>query len=134
MNQNTIKVAILDMYNGEPNQGMRCIIDVINRFTPVISFEIFDVRKKAELPNIEKFDIYISSGGPGNPLVGHGDWDVKYYEFIDKLNRWNTENEVKKHVLFICHSFQMACYHFTRPSIRFTDLRCTPSGSRPATL
>ena len=60
MNQNTIKVAILDMYNGEPNQGMRCIIDVINRFTPVISFEIFDVRKKAELPNIEKFDIYIA--------------------------------------------------------------------------
>ena len=112
MNQNTIKVAILDMYNGEPNQGMRCIIDVINRFTPVISFEIFDVRKKAELPNIEKFDIYISSGGPGNPLVGDGDWDVKYYEFIDKLNRWNTENEVKKHVLFICHSFQMACKHF----------------------
>lgn len=112
MNQNTIKVAILDMYNGEPNQGMRCIIDVINRFTPVISFEIFDVRKKAELPNIEKFDIYISSGGPGNPLVGDGDWDVKYYEFIDTLNRWNNENEVKKHVLFICHSFQMACKHF----------------------
>ncbi len=112
MNQNTIKVAILDMYNGEPNQGMRCIIDVINRFTPVISFEIFDVRKKAELPNIEKFDIYISSGGPGNPLVGDGDWDIKYYDFIDTLNRWNTENEVKKHVLFICHSFQMACKHF----------------------
>nr|WP_315165489.1 GMP synthase [uncultured Flavobacterium sp.] len=112
MNQNTIKVAILDMYNGEPNQGMRCIIDVINRFTPVISFEIFDVRKKAELPDIEKFDIYISSGGPGNPLVGDGDWDVKYYEFIDTLNRWNNENEVKKHVLFICHSFQMACKHF----------------------
>lgn len=112
MNQNTIKVAILDMYNGEPNQGMRCIIDVINRFTPVISFEIFDVRKKVELPDIEKFNIYISSGGPGNPLVGDGDWDVKYYEFIDTLNRWNTENEVKKHVLFICHSFQMACKHF----------------------
>ena len=112
MNQNTIKVAILDMYNGEPNQGMRCIIDVINRFTPVISFEIFDVRKKVELPDIEKFDIYISSGGPGNPLVGDGDWDVKYYEFIDTLNRWNNENEVKKHVLFICHSFQMACKHF----------------------
>lgn len=112
MNQNTIKVAILDMYNGEPNQGMRCIIDVINRFTPVISFEIFDVRKKAELPNIEKFDIYISSGGPGNPLVGDGEWDVKYYEFIDSLHRWNMEKEVKKHVLFICHSFQMACKHF----------------------
>jgi hypothetical protein len=38
--------------------------------------------------------------------------DVKYYEFIDSLTRWNIENDVKKHVLFICHSFQMACKHF----------------------
>jgi GMP synthase-like glutamine amidotransferase len=112
MNEKTLKVAILDMYNGEPNQGMRCIIDIIKRFTPVVSFEIFDVRKKIELPNIKKFDIYISSGGPGNPLIGDGDWDLKYYEFIDALNAWNSNNETKKHVLFICHSFQMACKHF----------------------
>jgi homoserine O-succinyltransferase/O-acetyltransferase len=112
MNEKTIKVAILDMYNGEPNQGMRCLIDIIKRFTPVVSFEIFDVRKKIELPNIKKFDIYISSGGPGNPLIGDGDWDTKYYEFIDALNTWNSNNETKKHVLFICHSFQMACKHF----------------------
>jgi GMP synthase-like glutamine amidotransferase len=91
---------------------MRCLIDIIKRFTPVVSFEIFDVRKKIELPNIKKFDIYISSGGPGNPLIGDGDWDTKYYEFIDALNAWNSNNETKKHVLFICHSFQMACKHF----------------------
>ena len=107
-----IKIAILDMYNGEPNQGMRCIIDVINRFSPVVAFEIFDVRVKCELPNIEKFDIYISTGGPGNPLIGDGNWDKKYYDFIDTLSKWNIENTVKKHVLFICHSFQMACLHF----------------------
>ncbi|MFV5684674.1 type 1 glutamine amidotransferase [Flavobacterium sp. GB2R13] len=107
-----IKIAILDMYNGEPNQGMRCIIDVVNRFSPVMSFEIFDVRVKCELPDIHKFDIYISTGGPGNPLIGDGNWDVKYYEFIDSLNKWNNENSIKKHVLFICHSFQMACLHF----------------------
>ena len=107
-----IKIAILDMYNGEPNQGMRCIIDVINRFSPVVAFEIFDVRVKCELPNIEKFDIYISTGGPGNPLIGDGNWDKKYYDFVDLLSKWNIENTVKKHVLFICHSFQMACLHF----------------------
>ncbi|MFV8376467.1 type 1 glutamine amidotransferase [Flavobacterium sp. LB1P71] len=107
-----IKIALLDMYNGEPNQGMRCIIDVVNRFSPVMSFEIFDVRVKCELPDINKFDIYISTGGPGNPLIGDGNWDVKYYEFIDSLNKWNNENAIKKHVLFICHSFQMACLHF----------------------
>jgi GMP synthase-like glutamine amidotransferase len=107
-----IKIALLDMYNGEPNQGMRCIIDVVNRFSPVISFQIFDVRGKCELPEINKFDIYISTGGPGNPLIGDGNWDVKYYQFIDSLTKWNNENTVKKHVLFICHSFQMACLHF----------------------
>lgn len=112
MSTKIIKIALLDMYNGIPNQGMRCIIDVINRFSPVVSFEIFDVRVKCELPEIKKFDIYISTGGPGNPMVGDGAWDKKYYEFIDSLTKWNNENAVKKHVLFICHSFQMACLHF----------------------
>ncbi|NHM06888.1 GMP synthase [Flavobacterium sp. CYK-4] len=108
----TIRIAILDMYNGEPNQGMRCIIDIVNRFNNIVSFKIFDVRRKSELPKIKDFDIYISSGGPGNPLEGDGVWDKSYYEFIDELLLWNQENEVKKHVLFICHSFQMACKHF----------------------
>jgi homoserine O-succinyltransferase len=112
MNEHTIKIAILDMYNGEPNQGMRCIIDIINRFNHIVSFKIFDIRRKSEIPKIKDFDIYISTGGPGNPLEGDGIWDKNYYEFIDQLNDWNTENEVKKHVLFICHSFQMACKHF----------------------
>lgn len=112
MSDQTIKIAILDMYNGEPNQGMRCIIDIINRFNQMVSFKIFDVRGKSELPEIKKYDIYISTGGPGNPLDGDGNWDLKYYAFIDALTDWNKENEIKKHVLFICHSFQMACKHF----------------------
>lgn len=111
MNQQ-IRIAVLDMYNGEPNQGMRCIIDIINRFNQIVTFQIFDIRGKCEFPNIEKFDIYISTGGPGNPLEGDGNWDLKYYDFIDQLTNWNKEQKVKKHVLFICHSFQMACYHF----------------------
>lgn len=112
MGNNSIKIAVLDMYDGQPNQGMRCIIDIINRFNQIVTFQIFDVRGKSEFPDIKKFDIYISSGGPGNPLEGDGNWDVKYYGFIDELTKWNNENKVKKHVLFICHSFQMACKHF----------------------
>ena len=107
-----IKIAVLDMYNGTPNQGMRCIIDIINRFNQIVTFQIFDVRGKSEMPDIKKFDIYISTGGPGNPLEGDGNWDVKYYAFIDELVKWNNENTIKKHMLFICHSFQMACKHF----------------------
>jgi homoserine O-succinyltransferase/O-acetyltransferase len=112
MRKKSITIALLDMYNGEPNQGMRCIIDIINRFTPFVSFKIFDVRRKCELPQIDQFDIYISTGGPGNPLEGDGEWDKKYYGFIDEIVKWNNENPIKKHVLFICHSYQMACKHF----------------------
>lgn len=112
MTDTTIRIAILDMYNGEPNQGMRCIIDIVNRFNHLVQFKVFDVRRKCELPEIKKFDIYIATGGPGNPLEGDGNWDLKYYAFIDALSQWNQENAVKKHVLFICHSFQMACKHF----------------------
>ncbi len=109
---NPIKIAILDMYNGEPNQGMRCIIEIINRFNQILSYQIFDIRGKCDFPEIEKFDIYISTGGPGNPLEGDGIWDKKYYDFIDSLWNWNKEQDTKKHVLFICHSFQMVCQHF----------------------
>lgn len=109
---NQIRIAVLDMYAGEPNQGMRCIIDIINRFNQIVTFQVFDVRGKSEFPDIKKFDIYISTGGPGNPLEGDGNWDLKYYDFIDLLTVWNKEQKVKKHVLFICHSFQMACKHF----------------------
>ena len=112
MSDQTIKIAILDMYNGEPNQGMRCIIDIINRFNQMVSFKIFDIRGKSEFPDIQKYDIYVSTGGPGNPNEGDGNWDLKYYDFIDELVNWNKEKPVKKHVLFICHSFQMACKHF----------------------
>lgn len=112
MKKKSIKIALLDMYNGEPNQGMRCIIDIVNRFVPFVSFKIFDVRGKCELPEINQYDIYISTGGPGNPLEGDGIWDQKYYAFIDAIVKWNLENPIKKHVLFICHSFQMACKHF----------------------
>ncbi|NNT73151.1 GMP synthase [Flavobacterium sp. IMCC34852] len=106
-----IRIAILDMYNGEPNQGMRCIVDIINRFNQIATFQVFDVRGKSEFPDIQKYDIFISTGGPGNPLEGDG-WDLKWYDFVDALWNWNKEQKVKKHMLFICHSFQMACHHF----------------------
>ena len=95
MNKKKITIALLDMYDGIPNQGMRCLIDIINRFTPLVSFQIYDVRGKCEIPEIGQYDIYISTGGPGNPLVGDGTWDIKYYEFIDALRKWNLENPVK---------------------------------------
>lgn len=112
MGKKKLNLAILDMNDGEPNQGMRCIKEIVGKFDSRINYTIFDVRQKSELPVIQDFDIYISSGGPGNPLDGDGNWDLKYFDFIDQLWVWNKNHNQKKFVLFICHSFQMACRHF----------------------
>lgn len=107
-----MNLAILDMYDGEPNQGMRCIYDILSRFSDSISFREFDVRGKSEIPEIRDFDLFISTGGPGNPLDGDGIWDLKYNDFLDQVWIWNQNHSRKKYLLLICHSFQMACKHF----------------------
>ena len=100
------------MYDGEPNQGMRCIHDILSRFSEEISYREFDVRGKAEIPDIRNFDLFISSGGPGNPCEGDGNWDMLYTDFLDQIMIWNMNHSQKKYLMLICHSFQMACKHF----------------------
>lgn len=107
-----LKLAILDMNDGKPNQGMRCIRDIAAMYSSVFEIDEFDVRAKNQLPGLE-YDVYISSGGPGNPLEGDGIWDVAWYNLIGKLWQHNLENQFdKKYMFFICHSFQMACHYF----------------------
>ena len=110
-----LKVALLDLYNGFENQGMRCIREILNQFGEINQMEIvldeFDVRQKCEVPGLD-YDIYLSSGGPGSPLETIGtEWESVYFDWLDKLMQW-TRNEAhvqKKYVFFICHSFQLAC-------------------------
>jgi len=74
----------------------------------------FDVRLKKELPDLT-FDMYISSGGPGSPLENEENgWEPLYFEWLGSVEKHNTNNATapKKHVLFICHSFQLACRYF----------------------
>jgi GMP synthase-like glutamine amidotransferase len=113
-----IKVAILDLYGGVPNQGMRCIREILNTYSEVNSLEIvwdeFDVRLKNKVPDMS-YDIFISSGGPGSPLESrYTEWEEQYFKWLDEVERWNInpQNEQKKYVLFICHSFQLACRHY----------------------
>ncbi|PSL07865.1 GMP synthase-like glutamine amidotransferase [Cecembia rubra] len=107
-----IKIALLDMYNGKPNQGMRCIHDIVGRFPEELRLDVFDVRQKHELPNFEDYNLFISSGGPGNPLECDGIWDAKFGQLLDDIYQWNQIHTRKKYMLFICHSFQMAVKHF----------------------
>ncbi len=113
-----VRIAILDMNQGMPNQGMRCIREIISQWKRQSSVEVetteFDVRVKNELPDTS-FDIYISSGGPGDPIsTRYDDWDISWNKWLKEITQWNENpyNEKKKHVFFICHSFQLASRHF----------------------
>ena len=117
MTKSKLKLAILDMNNNKPNQGLRCIKEIVESFNEDIGFQIFDVRAKGELPDTS-FDIYISSGGPGSPL-DEGSWRQPYLQLIQELWDINkTDTEQKKHVFFICYSFQVICDYFQLGEIK----------------
>ena len=113
-----VRVAILDLYEGHVNQGMRCIREILNLFADhyhlQLTWDEFDVRRKNEVPDLS-YDVFISSGGPGSPLESEGmEWENTFFNWISQVKMWNENplQEQKKHVFFICHSFQMACHHF----------------------
>ena len=111
MQNEKLKLAILDMNNNEPNQGLRCIVDIVKSFNKEIDYQVFNVRAKNELPNLN-FDIYISSGGPDSPLE-EGAWRQPYLNLIQQLWDFNLNSDSqKKHVFFICYSFQVVCHYF----------------------
>ena len=116
--KNKIRIAILDLYEGFANQGMRCIREILNQFGETnnmdVSWDEFDVRQKNEVPDLS-YDIFISSGGPGSPLDSKGsEWEKVYFNWLHKVEKWNSSdaNVQKKYVFFICHSFQLACRHY----------------------
>jgi GMP synthase-like glutamine amidotransferase len=120
MNQNDriIKIAILDLYEGAANQGMRCLQQIVDEWqiknNQNVQLDIFDVRSNLEIPDLS-YDVFISSGGPGSPLdTSDLEWDKKYMQWIESVENWNNDfaNYPKKHIFFICHSFQLACRHF----------------------
>jgi homoserine O-succinyltransferase/O-acetyltransferase len=114
----TIKIAILDLYEGHPNQGMRCLRDIIKQWAEYsnsdVVFDEFEVRLKQEFPDLS-YDMYISSGGPGSPLESEGQaWDTAYFNWLEQVEQWNNNpaNLNKKFVFFICHSFQLVSRYF----------------------
>ncbi|NNF19530.1 MAG: GMP synthase [Flavobacteriaceae bacterium] len=111
-----IKIAVLDMNAGEPNEGMRCIRSLVENFLAEDgvdgTYKVFDVRVDNKLPKIEDFDIFIGSGGPGSPKSTGKTWETEFQLFLDELKDHNTLSEDKKHVFLICHSFQLACQHW----------------------
>ncbi|MGK6340852.1 type 1 glutamine amidotransferase [Chryseobacterium sp. DT-3] len=111
-----IRIALIDMNNNHVNQGFRNIKEISEAFQQSseenVIIETFDVRFKNEMPDIEDFDIFISSGGPGNPHREGLEWEDKYACFLDSVLDHNKYNEDKKYLFLICHSFQLASIHW----------------------
>ena len=106
------------MYDNEPNQGMRCIMDILNAMDCKeedipIEYKKYDTRSDCEVPGLE-YDVYISSGGPGSPFDGEGkEWEKNYFNLLDDIMHNNSTPEAgKKYVFFICHSFQLMTRYY----------------------
>ena len=147
-----IRVAILDLYEGQPNQGMRCIRELLREFglTHDLTLEIdeFEVRLQKNVPDLS-YDIYISSGGPGSPLDSeNSEWENAYFGWLNQIERFNANVAASaatsparknsstresapspKQVLFICHSFQLICRHYALAEV--THRRSTAFGVFP---
>ena len=102
-----IRIAILDLYNGQANQGMRCLRQIIKEWSTahhlVIQLDEFEVRRFKQVPDLS-YDIYISSGGPGSPF------ESEYMPQLDKVAAYNK--------LLIAYDQLSA---FADPSIKITE-------------
>ncbi|MGB7395494.1 MAG: GMP synthase [Pricia sp.] len=128
-----IKIALLDMNACEPNEGMRCLNMLAGDFLAqegiVGHYDVFEVRVAQEIPRLEEYDIFLSSGGPGSPLATGAEWEHKYFDFLNALLLHNLSKPDKKHLFLICHSFQLACVHWDLAKI--TKRRSTSFGIYP---
>ena len=135
-NNNLTRIAILDMNAGEPNEGMRCIQSLVIEFlqSPGLSgnFRVFEVRVQNDLPEIENFDIFISSGGPGTPEKEGKAWEKHYAHLLDDIWDYNLKGGAKKYLFLICHSYQLACLHWKLGKV--TKRKSTAFGVMPVHL
>lgn len=110
-----LSIAILDLYNGIPNEGMRCIQQILAHWQQttglLVRYTIYDVRQHLQVPDLG-YDAYISSGGPGSPIASEGSqWETMYFDWLSSLQEYNllARKAEQKQAFFICHSFQLLC-------------------------
>jgi GMP synthase-like glutamine amidotransferase len=117
------------MNDNQPNQGIRCLKQLVTQhgLEPVV----FEARYKNDYPDLADFDIYLSSGGPGDPTTClDTDWGLNFSSWIDALWAYNKGDEGRKYAFMICHSFQMLILHWQlatvnkRKSTSFGILPC----------
>ena len=87
-----------------PNQGMRCIREILSRYGELnnlkLEWDEFEVRVKKQVPDLS-YDIYISSGGPGSPLDSiNSEWENVYFNWLQQIEQWN-DNEARQQKKFV---------------------------------
>jgi len=117
---------------------MRCIRDLLAVFARThdlrLTVDEFEVRLEMKVPD-DSYDIYISSGGPGSPLDSiNTAWEDAYFGWLELIESHNraVDPAARKHVLFICHSFQLICRHYAIAEV--TSRRSTAFGVFPVHL
>lgn len=132
-----MKVAIIDMNNGAPNQGMRGIKEILVKYRQDhdvdFDLDVFDLRQKGELPGLD-YNLYISTGGPGSPYDGEGAaWENRFFDLLGQIHELNAgESSEKRYVFLICHSFQLACRKFNLGQVK--ERKSNAFGIFPITL
>ena len=109
---------------------MRCIREIIELWTHSVNLQtemdVFDVRLKNEIPDTS-YDIYISSGGPGDPLVSRfEDWDIAWCRWVDEMERWN--NNPATHKKNISSLFAIL---FNSPAVILMQVLCAKEDPQP---
>ena len=89
-----LRIAILDLYEGQANEGMRCLREILNQYGEANNIDLdwdeFEVRIREELPDLS-YDLYISSGGPGSPLASEGSsWEEAYFAWLAKVEKYTS--------------------------------------------
>lgn len=131
MRNTPARLALLDLYEGTPNQGMRCIRALLDGFADALTYEEFDVRGRGEVPDAS-YDLYLVSGGPGSPLASGEEWETRLWALLDEVWAYNlstADASERKHAFFICHGFQLACRYFG--SARLQKRRSMSFGTFP---
>ncbi len=115
-----LRIAVLDLYNNVANIGLDSIVKqchgITKKFPEVtVDVNVFPLRSSGERPIYENHDVFISSGGPGDPHSHNGEsWETDLFELVGSVLDHNNhcDKADRKFMLFICHSFQLICRHY----------------------
>lgn len=105
------KIAVLDFYKGTENREVGQLLHLAKETLPKARFDVFNVRSALEFPDLT-YAAFLVTGGPGDPRDPEGLFAEMFGQWLDGVLTYNQHHDIKRPVLLICHSFQMACLHW----------------------